>query len=168
MRRVLLGMAICLSLAAHAQNDTALLRSAGHCLIAKNFLPHTKAAKFTFGYLLDATSNPGEKMLYVINYPNASKPDGFVFTIFLTTRNYHDVFNIQNNARFIFSRSGNEKISFVSPALGGAWTQEHIESAIKQIEKQPRLTIMASSLLEDYSSLSCKAYTDPQPKLLAK
>lgn len=118
----------------------------------------------TFGYLLDEKSYPGEKMLYVVDYPNPSRLDGFVFTIFLTERDGHQNFNIQNNARFTVSKDADDGVSFVSPPLGGTWTHEHLASAIKQIEKQPRYTILAKDLLSVDSSVSCEAYTDPQPK----
>ena len=37
-------------------------------------------------------------------------------------------------------------------------------SAIKQIEKQPKVTISVKNLLAVDPSVSCEAYTDPQPK----
>jgi hypothetical protein len=162
-------MVICLSCAAHAQDrGQELLHRAVHCLAAKNFLPPSKAAKRTFGYLLDEKSYPGKKMLYVVDYPNPSRPDGFVFTLFLTDRDGRQDFNIQNNARFTLSKDGNEGVSFAAPPLGGTWTQEHLVSAIKQIEKQPKVTISVKNLFAGDSSFSCEAYTDPQPKPATK
>lgn len=107
-------------------------------------------------------------MLYVVNYPNLSRPDGLVFTIFLTERDGRQNFNIQNNARFTLSKSRNEEVSFPNPPLGGTWTREHLVAAIKQIEKQPKSTILAKGLLSVDSSVSCEAYTDRQPKPAAK
>ena len=159
------AMVICLSCAAHAQDARAvLLHRAAQCLAAKGFLPHTNATKLTFGYLLDEKPYPGKKMLYVVNYPNPSQPGGLVFTIFLTERDGRQNFNIQNNARFALSKGGNDGVSFATPPLGGTWTREHLVSAIRQIEKQPRLTILARGLLSVDSSVSCEAYTDEQPK----
>jgi hypothetical protein len=48
--------------------------------------------------------------------------------------------------------------------IGGAWTQEHLASAIKQIEKQPRFTIPVKDLSPVDTSISCESYTDPQRK----
>jgi hypothetical protein len=149
----------------NAQDDgTVLLHRAAHCLAAKNFLPPSKAEERTFGYLLDEKSYPGEKMLYVVEYPKLSRTDGFMFTIFLTDHDGRQGFNIQNNARFALSKDGDEGVSFVSPPLGGTWTHEHLVSAIKQIEKQPKFMISSKDMLTIDSSISCEAYTDPQPE----
>lgn len=164
-----LAMMVCLSCAAHAQHaEAALLRRAAQCVAAKGFLPHTKATKLTFGYLLDEKAYPGKKMLYVINYPNPSGPDGLVFTIFLTERDGRQNFNIQNNARFALYKDGKQQVSFATPPLGGTWTREHLVSAIKRIEKRPRFTILAKGLFSVDPSVSCEAYTDKQPKPTAK
>ena len=39
-------------------------------------------------------------MLYVVDYPDHKRPDGFAFTVFVTDYDGHQDFNIQNNARF--------------------------------------------------------------------
>ncbi len=132
------------------------------------FLPRTEAKELTFGYLLDEKSYPEKKLLYVVNYSNPSRPNGFVFTIFLSKSDNRQDFDIQNNARFTLSKDGNGGVSFAAPPLGGTWTREHLVSAIKQIEKQPRLTISAKDMLTISSSIGCEAYTDPQPKLNAE
>jgi hypothetical protein len=169
MKRVVLGMLICLSCAASGQDDGAVrLLGAAHCLAAKNFPPPIKTRKSTFGYLLDEKSYPGEKMLYIVNFPNSSQPNGFVFTIFLTKTGGRQNFNIQNNAQFALSKDGDQGVNFVSSPLGGTWTQQHLLSAINQIEKQPRSTVLAKDMLTIDSSVSCQAYTDPEPKPSAK
>lgn len=169
MNCVLLGMVICLRCAAHAQDQgQELLHRAVHCLATKNFLPPSKAAKRTFGSLLDEKSYPGKKMLYVVDYPNPSRPAGFVFTLFLTDHDGRPNFNIQNNARFALSKDADEGVSFAAPPLGGTWTREHLVSAIKQIEKQPKVTLSMKNLLAVDSSFSCEAYTDPQPEPATK
>ena len=122
MKLVLFGLVMCLSFVSNAQDDgTVLLRRAAHCLAAKNFLPPSKARETTFGYLLDEKSYPGEKMLYVVEYPKPSRADGFVFTIFLTDRDGSLGFNIQNNARFTSSKDSDRRVSFATPPLGGYW-----------------------------------------------
>ncbi|HVB98963.1 MAG TPA: hypothetical protein VNJ12_06470 [Candidatus Dormibacteraeota bacterium] len=169
MKCVLLGTLICLSCAGHAQDQgRVFLPPAAECLAAKGFLPQTKATKLTFGYLLDEKSYPGKKMLYVVDYPDPSRPDGLVFTIFLTERDGRQNFNIQNNARFRLSKDADKGVFFVSPPLGGTWTREHLVSAIKKIEKQPRVTLSMKNLLAVDSSVSCEAYTDSQPKPATK
>jgi hypothetical protein len=169
LKPVLLGILICLSSAGHAQDDrAALLHQAVHCLAAKQFLLPSKVADGTFGYVLDEKSYPGEKMLYVVEYPKPSRHHGLVFTIFVTDHDGHRDFNIQNNARFIASKHGDEGVSFTNPPLGGSWTQEHLISAINQIEKQPTVALPMKNLVEVDSSVSCEAYTDPQPKPAVK
>jgi hypothetical protein len=158
-------MVLCLSLVSHAQDSgTELLRRAAHCLAIKHFLPPSKGRVTKFGYFVDEKSYPGEKMLYVLEYPKPSRADGFVFTIFLTNRDGGQDFNIQNNARFQLSKDGDGGVSFATPPLGGTWTQEHLASAIKQIEKQPKFTISSKDMLTIDSSISCEADTDPQPE----
>jgi hypothetical protein len=165
VKRVVSGMLICLSCAASAQDDgTVLLHGAAHCLASKDFLPPINATKLTFGYLLDENSYPGEKMLYIVNFPNSSQPNGFAFIIFLTKIGVRQNFNIQNNAQFALSKDGDHGVNFVSSPLGGSWTQQHLLSAINQIETQPRSTVLAKGMLTIDSSVSCEAYTDPQPK----
>jgi hypothetical protein len=122
----------------------------------------------TFGYVLDEKSYPGEKMLYIVEYPKPSRRDGLVFTIFVTDQNGHRDFNIQNNASFTASKHSDDGVSFANPPLGGSWTQEHLISAIKQIEKQPTVVLPMKNILEIDPSASCEAYTDPQPKPAAK
>jgi hypothetical protein len=169
MNRALLGVLICLICGASPRNDGAvLLHGAAHCLAAKDFLPPISATKLTFGYLLDEKSYPGEKMLYVVNFPNSSQPDGLVFTIFLTKTGGRQNFDIQNNARFTLSMDGDQGVSFISPALGGIWTQQHLVSAIKEIEKLPRSTVLTKDMLSIDSLVSCDAYTDPQPQQSVK
>ena len=164
MKLVLLGMVMCLSFVSHAQDGgTELLRRAAHCLATKHFLPPSEGRETTFGYFVDEKSYPGEKMLYIVEYPKPSRADGFVFTIFLTDRDGGQHFNIQNNARFQLSKDGDGGVSFATPPLGGTWTQEHLASAIKQIAKQPKFTISSKDMLTIDSSTSCEAYTDPQP-----
>jgi hypothetical protein len=103
-----------------------------------------------------------------VEYPKPTRADGFVFTIFMTDKDGSHHFNIQNNARFILSKDGDQGVSFATPPLGGTWPQQHLVSAIKQIEMQPRITIPVKDMLTIDSSISCEAYTDPQPKASAK
>jgi len=169
LKPVLLGLLICLSCGGRAQDQgVPLLRQAVHCLAAKKFLPPSKTADGAFGYVLDEKSYPGEKMLYIVKYVQPSRREGLVFTIFVADHDGHREFNIQNNARFTVTKNGDEGVSFPNPPLGGAWTQAHLIAAIKQIEKQPTLTISNKDMLTMGSSVSCEAYTDPQPKPNAK
>lgn len=169
MKCVLLGGLLYPSCAARAQDQGhAILHRAAHCLAAKNFLPPSNAAEVTLGYLLDEKSYPGKKMLYVVDYPDRSQQNGFAFTLFLTDSNGRENLDIQNNARFALSTDADEGVSFEAPPLGGTWTRKHLVSAIKQIEKQPKVTLSMKELLTGDSSISCTAYTDPQPKPATK
>jgi hypothetical protein len=51
-------------------------------------------------------------------------------------------------------------VSFVSPPLGGTWTQEHLTAAIKQIEKQPSFSISVKDLLVVDPLADCESYAD--------
>lgn len=160
MTLALVWTLLCFTCAARTQHDgQMLLRGAGHCLAAKHFLPYSRATTLKFGYLLDEKSYPGKKVLYVVIYPHPSRQAGLVFAIFLP-HDAHQKFNIQNNARFKVSKNSKE-VLFITPPIGGTWTQEHLVSAVKRIGKQPELTIPVKSLLAEDSSASCMAYTDP-------
>lgn len=166
---VLLGALVCLSCAVHAQDQgQALLYRATHCLAIGGFLPPSKAAAGTFGYLLDEKSYPGKKMLYVVDYPTPSGLNGFAFTLLVSEYDGRQNFNIENNVRFAVSRDSDEEVSFVDPPLGGNWVEEHLTFAIKQIEKQPKFTITAKDMLTVDSSVDCQAYNDLQPAPKAK
>jgi hypothetical protein len=134
-----------------------LLIHAAQCLTAKKHLPPTKASSLNFGYLIDEESYPGEKVLYLVEYSGPGHSSGYVFSIFLTQQGSSEIFNIQNNARFVTKKEG---IDFVEPPLGGTWTQEHLTSAIKQIERQPSLTVQVKDLLRSSSAVRCVSYTD--------
>lgn len=164
---IVLGMLIFMTCAPQAQNrDADLVPRAVSCLVAKGFLQPSKTAKTTFGYLPDEKSYPGKQILYIVDYLNPSQRNGSVFTVFVTKQDRRRDFNIQNNARFVLDGVGG--VSFVTPPLGGAWTQKHLVSAIKAIEKQPRYTISVENLVPADSFDSCRSYTDMLPRKDAK
>jgi len=137
-----------------------LLIRAAHCLTIRNFLPLSRARALSFGYLLDGKSYPGKKVLYLVDFAPPARSNGLAFAIFLTERNGHQNFNIQNNASFVLSKDESNGVSFAVTPLGGTWTQEHFASAIAQIEKQPRFAIPARDLLTSIPLINCESYTD--------
>ena len=154
-------MAVSLSGTATAQPaGDDLLNRAAQCLAVKGFLPRAASGKPAFGYLLDDKSYPGKTTIYIVDYRSSSRTSGSVFTVFLTKRNGSQFFNVQNNADFTLTKSGNDGVSFTNPPLGGIWTSEHLSSAIRQIRKQPTSMIPAKDLLVPNSSIKCEAYTD--------
>jgi hypothetical protein len=161
------ALALCLltslSVALHAPKKAPeLLIGAVHCLALKNFVPPLPKASRSFGYFLDEKSYPGEKVVYVVNYAAPHRTNGWVFVVFLTEQNGHQYFNIQNNATFVLSKRGVDRVSFVGAGqpLGGIWTQEHIVMAIKKIETQTRFTLDKKDFLAAMPSVSCESYTD--------
>lgn len=106
------------------------------------------------------TATSGETSGSVPFFSSHDRSNGFVFAIFLTQRDGRQVFNIQNNASFVLSRDDIDGITFVNPPLGGIWTQEHVISAIKRIEKQRRFTIPVKDLLAATPLTVCESYTD--------
>lgn len=167
MKKITLAISLlfCLGATVYSQEQTPqLLLHAAQCLEAKKFLPSSKATKLTFGYFLDEKSYPDDRVIYVVKFAAPARSDGLVFAIFLTEHDGHQAFYIQNNASFVLSKDEPSGVSFVNPPLGGMWTQEHLTSAIKQIEKQPRFTIPVKDLSSMDTSISCESYTDPQRK----
>lgn len=167
MKKIALGtlLLICLTATVRSQEPPPqLLFHATQCLEAKKFLPFSKSTKLTFGYFLDEKSYPSDKVIYVVNYTTTARSSGLVFALFLREHDGRQEFNIQNNASFVLSKKELNGVSFVNPPLGGTWTQEHLISAIKEIEKQPKFTIPVKDLSSVDASVSCVAYTDPQRK----
>jgi len=155
----------CFGATVHAQQQIPphLFRAA-HCLAVKDFLPPSNTGKLTFGYVLDEQSYPGDKVVYLVAYAAPARSNGSVFAVFLTNHGGREIFNIQNNASFVLSKREPIGVSFVNPPLGGTWTQEHLASGIRKIERQSRFAISVKDLLAVDSSISCESYTDPQPK----
>lgn len=141
-----------------------LLRRVVHCLDVKNFLELSGPAEKAFGYLLDEKSYPNHQVVYVVEYASARRSNGHVFAVFVSTENGREHFDIQNNASFKLLRGPSHEVDFKDAPLGGTWTQEHLASAIQQIEKQPRFSIRLKGLSPDEGAFTCEAYTDPQPK----
>jgi hypothetical protein len=146
----------------HSQEQPPqLLIRAAHCLAVKEELPRSKARALTFGYLVDEQSYPGTKVMYVVIYAAPARSNGFVFAIALTQHGDHEVFDTQNNASFVLSGKGDlDGVSFVNPPLGGTWTQQHLASAIKRIEEQPRFANPVKDLLAAYALSDCASYSD--------
>jgi hypothetical protein len=149
---------ICLSSAVCAQELTPpLLRDAAHCLVANKFLGPSAR---DFAYLITTKDWPGEEVVYVVAYTGASRTKGWVFTIFLTKQGDHEVFDIQNNAKFVRTKKDPDGINFVEEALGGVWTHERLISAIKQIEKKPQFELSVRELTKASVNAACQSYTD--------
>lgn|GEM_PF-1315224 len=146
-----------------AQTTPQLLSRAARCLAVENFLPSSRATRLTFGYFLDEKSYAPDKEIYVVMYAAPTRSNGLVFAIVFTEHQGLQDFNIQNNASFVLSKDGPHGVDFVDPPLGGTWTQEHLASAIRQIEKQPRFAISVKDLSAADASIHCESYADPQP-----
>jgi len=153
-------LSVCFSHTAFTQDlAPKLLRDAAQCLVSKTFL---KPSTLDLGYLIDKKSWPGEEILYVVAYSGTGRSKGFVFTIFLSEENHQQVFHIQNNATFVRGATGGDDIDFVEAPLGGIWTQEHLETAIRRIGKQPRFLVPAGDMTGAFNRSGCQSYADPR------
>lgn len=153
-----------LTTALFAQEQTPkLLLSGAHCLaVGKQDwlgLADSSPPTLTLGYLFDTKSYPGEKVLFVVEYSDTAKHSGKVFTIFVRERSGHQVFDIQNNAKFTNSKKGINGIGFTEPPLGGTGTQEDLVAAIKRVERLPSFTVRVKDLLTS-SAAQCISYAD--------
>jgi len=157
-----LSLLTCLCASGHSQEQPPqLLIRAAHCLEVRDFLPSSRAKSLILGYFLDEESYPGQRVVYLVKYAAPARSNGWVFAVWLTERDGRQVFNIQNNASFVLSKKGDfGGVDFVTPPLGGTWTQEHLASAIERIEKQPRFTIAVKDLLAADPLTDCASYTD--------
>lgn len=155
---LLLLLSIYLSGAVCAQELTPpLLRDAAHCLVAKEFLA---PSAYNMGYLITTRDWPGEEVVYVVAYSGSSRTKGRVFTVFITKQGDREVFDIQNNAKFVRTKMDPDGINFVEEALGGVWTHERLISAIKQIEKKPQFEVSVNDLTKASINTACQTYTD--------
>ena len=159
LRNCALASYLGLTLYAQELLPKVLVQSA-QCLEAKDFLPATKVAALRFGYILDTKSYPGEKVVYVVDYTGFGRSDGLVFAILVTQKDGRQVYDIQNNAKFVRLKDAEEGVDFVEPPLGGTWTQQHLVTAIKSIERLRTITVPASDLLRPATGTACVSYTD--------
>jgi len=156
----LIPLVICMNTAVAGQEPTApLLIHAAQCLEVKGFLPASRSKAASFGYFLDSTSYP-QNALYVVEFANSSRSKGWVFTEFLSNDNERQVFDIQNNARFVPSKDGYLGIDFPDPPLGGTWTQEHIVLAIKKIQQGAVFSISDKDLRGTSPQIQCESYAE--------
>jgi hypothetical protein len=162
MKRILPVVLLILSLGviSYAQgSNPELLIHAAQCLSAKDFLELPHSRPLNFGYLLDTKSYPGKEVIYAIEYTSHNRSRGLVFVLFLEEKDHQRVFNIQNNATFVMAR-GNVK--FTGEALGGVWTHQHLEDAIKQIGIQPSFAIPVADIRTPSAQIRCESYADKQ------
>ena len=136
----------------------------GHCLaVGKQDwlgLAHSGATALSLGYLFDTKSYPGQRVLFVVDYSDTAGHGGKVFTIFVSERSGRQIFDIQNNAKFIESKKGIGEIDFVEPPLGGTGTQEDLAAAIRRIDREPRFTVPVKDLLAPSAVTHCTSYAD--------
>jgi hypothetical protein len=141
-----------------------LLLDGGHCLaVGKQDwlgLAHSGATALSLGYLFDTKSYPGQRVLFVVDYSDTAGHGGKVFTIFVSERSGRQIFDIQNNAKFIESKKGIGEIDFVEPPLGGTGTQEDLAAAIRRIDREPRFTVPVKDLLAPSAVTHCTSYAD--------
>lgn len=130
-----------------------LLRDAVHCLVTEKegwlAMPKGNSTIFSMAYFVDRKSYPSDVVLYLLSYPSHDHTIGYVFTIFFEKHGSHQIFNIQNNAKFAISSKG---INFVEPPLGGIWTQQHLEAGIRYAERNSTYAFHAKELLINISS----------------
>ncbi len=153
-----------LSVPISAQEQTPkLLLYGAHCLaVGKQDwlgLAHSSVTSLNMGFLFDTKSYPGEKVLFVVDYSRTAGHGSRVFTIFVGEQSGRQVFDIQNNAKFIKSKKGIGGIDFVEPPLGGTGNQDLV-AAIKRIERKPRFTVPAKDLLAPSADTQCTSYAD--------
>lgn len=152
--------------AASPQDESSILRQAGHCLVegpgAKKLLHHDRK-ELNLGYFVDTTAYPGEKTLYVVDYEesNHSKgpAKGLAFVFFVGERDSRRVFRLENNASFVRRKRGGG-IDFVEPPLGGVWTQEHVQAAIEHVDQQGTIEFRVKELKEKFPDVRCESYSD--------
>ena len=155
MARFLVAILLISAVGGSAQEQTPkVLLHVAQCLGEKAFFARSKATVLSFGYVLDEKSYPGEKVVYVVRY--IDRDHGEAFAVFLSEHQGQQVFNIQNNATFARTKAG---VQFSGEPLGGVWTQQHLVSAIRRIERQPRFAISVSDLSPS-PRVRCEAYTD--------
>lgn len=165
MRQIALAASLLIwlgSITPPPKNSPKLFRGAVHCLTTKNFVPPSPAASQTFGYYVDLKSYPGQKVIYIVNYREPVRSNGWVFVVFLTEHDGQQHFNIQNNASFALAKHDfdYDGVKFLSPPLGGDWTQLHIAMAIKRIEVRPRFVLNDKDLTAALPSTTCESYTE--------
>jgi hypothetical protein len=147
----------------HAQEHAPeLLTASAHCLVIEKQdwlgLNESKAASVRLGYIVDAKSYPNEKHLFIVAYTGSR--EGKLFDIKIETSGAKQRFTIENNATFVHSPKG---VSFVDPPLGGVWTTEHLQAAVKRIELESKqFVLFTKDLRSPQAQTECHSYADKQ------
>ncbi len=156
----LTSLLLCAIEASSQKPAPKLLLQATQCLQEKSFIESSPSTRhLLFGYFLDSTSYPGDKVAYITQYTKLDRSQGFVYTVVYSDANGQLSFDIQNNARFIRRKSG---IDFVDPPLGGDWTQQRLINGIEHASRKPAVLIPLTSLTVPLGADECRSYTDPQ------
>ena len=151
----------CFAAVLYAQeHPPEVLSNAAHCLVVEKQdwlgLSKSKAGSLTLGYLVDTKTYPREKHVFVVAYTGERK--GKVFDLKLETiGGSKQRFTVENNATFVRSTKG---VSLVDPQLGGVWTTELLQSAVKRIASGSRLTLSVEELRKPSAQNECRSYAD--------
>jgi hypothetical protein len=170
MKRWLYGITATLALsigfpivASTMDQTPSILLEAVHCLDSEApgwpLQQIRKGSPLRLGYFLDKESYPGDEVLYLVDYQGSGRSKGLLYMIVLTEKDGHRSFDIQNNTRFLQS---SKEIDFLNPPLGGIWTQQHIQSAIKRIGLRSTFLISTQDRAAAYPGTACRAYWDKQ------
>ncbi len=155
-----LMLLLCLPTVLYAQElPPEVLRNAAHCLVVEKHdwlgLSKSKEGVVTFGYIVDTKSYPGEKHVFVVAYAEKSK--GKVFDLKLQGGDSEQRFTVENNASFVSSTKG---VKFIDPPLGGVWTTELLQSAVKRISLRSKFTISVGELRNSSVPIECRSYAE--------
>jgi hypothetical protein len=102
---------------------------------------------------LDKISYPKQTHLILLVHMESESGQAFDFQLGRTADKL--LYTIQNNADFKMVGS---HVTFTSPPLGGAWTQDHLARSIAKAMRSPLHTFSISSLTNDSSDLECSSY----------
>ena len=136
------------------------LLEAAHCVATKAFAPPLRRKEVRLGYLDDRKSYPGDQVVYLVLYADASRKVGWVFTVFHTQEHHRQHYVIENNAKFVRSKNRKWYVDFVEPPLGGTWTQQHIVSAIRRIDSEPEIVVPVRDLIKPRHNIQCENSQD--------
>lgn len=155
-----LAILLLTSASVHGQKSAPkYLAESSYCLVSgtqDRLAPQeSDKADLTLGYWLDSKSRPHEKHLIVAVF--ADPQEGKVFDFWMTRQHGHKIYILEKDAEFVREDTG---VRFVRPALGGPWSNVHLELAVKRIEKRRRFSLSVEELLDQRSEIQCSSYLD--------
>jgi hypothetical protein len=151
--------------ALYADEPPKLLVDAAQCLATSKedwlALGRRKPTDLEMGLVTDDKSDPGEQMLYVVDFASPLHTSGSVATFIVDGKEPHLTLRLQYNVHFVQSDEGAQSVQLVNPPFGGIGTQRHVVNAIHKVGFRT-WSIPVQSLVTTPNAAECQSEAPTQ------